>query len=130
MQKKSLAETHSQLALEWHPIKNGDLTPHDVTFGNCKRGVWWICPLVVQGNRRRFFVSYQVRKFCILIQYNTYLWYNFRKVFNMDLHEPTEEEKRRWWWKTFWMISAIIFGIAVLVGLLINLGIFIGMRIG
>ncbi len=38
-----LATTHPQLAEEWHPTKNGDLRPSDVTYGMAKR-VWWICP--------------------------------------------------------------------------------------
>jgi len=30
------------LAKEWHPTKNGNLTPRDVTPG-CEKKVWWIC---------------------------------------------------------------------------------------
>jgi hypothetical protein len=30
------------LAAQWHPVKNGDLTPEDVTPGSHKK-VWWIC---------------------------------------------------------------------------------------
>jgi len=40
--KKSLAETHPELAKQWHPTKNGDLTPYDVTKGMNKK-VWWKC---------------------------------------------------------------------------------------
>lgn len=39
----SLAETMPELAKEWHPIKNGDLTPNDITAGKFKP-VWWLCP--------------------------------------------------------------------------------------
>ncbi len=38
-----LATTHPKIAKEWHPIKNGNLTPKDVIAGS-KRKVWWICP--------------------------------------------------------------------------------------
>jgi len=31
-----------ELANEWHPTKNGDLTPYDVICGSTKK-VWWIC---------------------------------------------------------------------------------------
>ena len=41
--KKSLAETHPELAKQWHPTKNGDLTPEDVTAGSEKK-VWWFLP--------------------------------------------------------------------------------------
>jgi len=37
-----LATTHPQLASEWHPTKNGELTPEMVTFGQGKK-VWWQC---------------------------------------------------------------------------------------
>ena len=40
--KKSLAKIHPEIAKQWHPSKNGDLTPYDVTFGSDKR-VWWKC---------------------------------------------------------------------------------------
>ena len=30
------------IAKEWHPTKNGDLTPQDVTVGSNKK-VWWLC---------------------------------------------------------------------------------------
>ena len=42
MSKPSLSETHPELAKEWHPTKNGDLAPYDVTFG-AKKKVWWKC---------------------------------------------------------------------------------------
>ncbi|MBP5404002.1 MAG: zinc-ribbon domain-containing protein [Elusimicrobiaceae bacterium] len=37
-----LATTRPELAKEWHPTKNGDLTPYMVTAGSSKR-VWWKC---------------------------------------------------------------------------------------
>ena len=38
-----LATTHPDLAKEWHPTKNGDLTPQKVSKGQSKT-VWWVCP--------------------------------------------------------------------------------------
>ena len=38
----NLAVTGPELANEWHPTKNGSLTPLDVTPGSHKR-VWWVC---------------------------------------------------------------------------------------
>jgi len=37
-----LATINPELALEWHPVKNGDLTPYNVTARNT-RNVWWVC---------------------------------------------------------------------------------------
>jgi hypothetical protein len=38
----SLYYCNRKIAKEWHPTKNGTLTPHDVTSGSGKK-VWWKC---------------------------------------------------------------------------------------
>jgi len=38
----SLATKKPNLAQEWHPTKNGKLTPEDITSGSNKK-VWWLC---------------------------------------------------------------------------------------
>ena len=40
---KKLLSSYPHLVKEWHPTKNGDLTPNDFTHGT-KKKVWWICP--------------------------------------------------------------------------------------
>lgn len=40
--KNCLATKNPELAKEWHPTLNGDLTPYDVTFSSAKE-VWWQC---------------------------------------------------------------------------------------
>ena len=37
-----LAVTHPELAAEWHPTKNGALTPRKISYGY-DRKVWWLC---------------------------------------------------------------------------------------
>ena len=37
-----LSKKNPKLAREWHPKKNGKLTPNDVTKGS-KKIVWWMC---------------------------------------------------------------------------------------
>lgn len=37
-----LATLFPDIAKEWHPTKNGSLTPNDVTCGRGKK-VWWVC---------------------------------------------------------------------------------------
>jgi len=37
-----LATKNTELAKQWHPTKNGDLTPYDVTISSFKK-VWWQC---------------------------------------------------------------------------------------
>jgi hypothetical protein len=38
----SLAWSHPALASEWHPTRNGRLSPDDVTPGSSRK-VWWLC---------------------------------------------------------------------------------------
>ena len=38
-----LATTHPKLAKEWHPTKNGNLTPFDFTAGSSRQKIWWKC---------------------------------------------------------------------------------------
>jgi very-short-patch-repair endonuclease len=40
VESNSLATTNPELALEWHPTKNGELTAYDVSIGSSKI-VWW-----------------------------------------------------------------------------------------
>jgi hypothetical protein len=42
--KITLREARADLVEEWHPVKNGELTPDDVTYGS-RKNVWWICEL-------------------------------------------------------------------------------------
>ena len=39
---QSLLERDPVLAAQWHPIKNGDLKPENVTL-KTHRKVWWLC---------------------------------------------------------------------------------------
>jgi hypothetical protein len=39
---KSLADLNPDLAKQWHPTKNGDLTPFDVMTGSIHEA-WWKC---------------------------------------------------------------------------------------
>ena len=43
VQSNCLATLNPELAKEWHPTKNGELTPSDVIPGSYKK-VWWKCP--------------------------------------------------------------------------------------
>lgn len=41
-QRGSLLDNNPELAKQWHPTKNGDLKPNDITSGTDER-VWWQC---------------------------------------------------------------------------------------
>ncbi|WP_423798172.1 zinc-ribbon domain-containing protein [Neobacillus sp. SAB-20_R2A] len=42
MVNNCLAIKKGELCLEWHPIKNGELTPEKESYGSTQK-VWWIC---------------------------------------------------------------------------------------
>ena len=44
VKKHNLAERFPELAAEWHPTKNGELRPENVSYGNDDKA-WWICPV-------------------------------------------------------------------------------------
>ena len=52
-----LATTMPELAAEWHPTKNGDLLPKDVSAG-AERKVWWIC---AEGHEWQAYVGNRTR---------------------------------------------------------------------
>lgn len=41
--KNRLSITHPEIAFEWHPTKNKNQTPNDVSYGSDKKA-WWLCP--------------------------------------------------------------------------------------
>ena len=43
VKSNSLATLQPEISNEWHPTKNGELTPSDVVPGSSKK-VWWKCP--------------------------------------------------------------------------------------
>ena len=40
--ENSLASVNPELAKQWHPIKNGELSPLNISGGSAKK-VWWKC---------------------------------------------------------------------------------------
>ena len=54
--ENDLATNYPELARQWHPTKNGQLTPSDVVPGT-RRKVWWVCD---KGHEWRASVSARV----------------------------------------------------------------------
>ena len=57
----SLAFKYPELVEQWHPTKNGKLTPHDVSYGSRKK-VWWLCN--VCGQEWEESVQVKIRSIC------------------------------------------------------------------
>ena len=51
--KISLIEARPDLAMQWHPTRNGELTPADVTPGSTRK-VWWLLPYDDPETRAHF----------------------------------------------------------------------------
>ena len=54
----ALATRYPSVAQQWHPTKNGTLTPREVTFGTTRK-VWWKC---VSGHEWQTKVLERTRK--------------------------------------------------------------------
>ena len=55
-----MATTHPELAKEWHPTKNGDLMPENLTAGSDKK-IWWFKPYDDPNTGNHFDFEWQVR---------------------------------------------------------------------
>lgn len=60
-EKNCLANKYPNIAKEWHPTKNGKLTPQDVIAGTHKK-VWWKCSIcnyewLAQINSRKYLTN-------------------------------------------------------------------------
>ncbi|MFE4143889.1 zinc-ribbon domain-containing protein [Peribacillus sp. YIM B13472] len=102
----SLATIVPSLALQWHPTKNGTLSPNDVVYGSTKN-VWWQCE---RGHEWRAKVEYRYHKksgcpFCNL-EDNSLLtkqpflckeWHPSRN-FNLTPAKVTQSSQRKVWW--------------------------------
>lgn len=58
--KNNLRMTNPDIANEWHPTKNGDLTPEMVTSGS-SRIVWWMKPYTDPRTGKYFEFEWQAR---------------------------------------------------------------------
>lgn len=55
-----LATVNPEIAKEWHPTKNGELTPYDV-LPSSHRKVWWLCPY---GHEYKTFIYARQKSGC------------------------------------------------------------------
>lgn len=58
LEHHSLADKYPQVAKEWHPTKNGKLTPKMFSPATSKK-VWWLCP---QGHSYRAAISERTKR--------------------------------------------------------------------
>jgi hypothetical protein len=105
-----LATTHTQLAAEWHPSKNGNNTPQQITFGS-KKKIWW---LGVCGHEWEMALSERTNKgagchYCsghrVLRGFNDFAsqspdlvpqWHPTKNSFLP--HEVSKKNKKKAWW--------------------------------
>ena len=86
-----LGTTHPKLAEQWHPTKNGDLTPQKVTHGNSQK-VWWYYPYDDPNTGKHFDFEWQSvistraserwnnEYVCPFLTDNSQVWYGFNDV--------------------------------------------------
>lgn len=108
----SLAVKEPEVAKEWHPTLNEDLTPYDVTCGLAKK-VWWLCTgcessydsSIIQraGGRKRgcpFCSGSRVNKTNSLASLNPILASEWHPVLNGEVtpENVTSRSNKKVWW--------------------------------
>lgn len=112
----SLADLFPSIANEWHPTKNGDLTPKDVTPGSNKK-VWWKCSKC--GNEWEAIIKTRTKGYgCKRCSYekrtitttkkrgNIFDFYpelleqwDYEKNVGIDIKTIAPTSKKEYWWK-------------------------------
>jgi len=109
---QSLADVNPNLAKQWHPTKNGDITPHDVSVGSQVKA-WWKCPkgedhewdAVIADRHQRagcaICSNYKVVKSNCLATLDPKLASEWHPTKNKDLtpEDVHPGSSRRVWWK-------------------------------
>jgi hypothetical protein len=106
-----LATVDPELAAQWHPTKNGALTPQDVKTGS-KKKVWWICSLLHEWaaeiyERARGYGCAICSGHRILVGFNDFATVNPElaaqwhptKNETLTAQEVTYSSGRKVWWK-------------------------------
>jgi hypothetical protein len=110
--RKSLAETHPEVAKEWHPSLNGDLTASEVTPGS-KTKVWWKCDKGEDHEWKSTIAHRSNGRDCPICSGNKVVLSNCLATTNPDLAEQwhlskngnltpfdiTEHSGKKAWWK-------------------------------
>lgn len=86
----NLAETHPELAAQWHPTLNGSLKPTDVTAGASSKSPFWICDL---GHTWKAVIPNRAKGSGCPYCSNQAVWLGFN-----DLESQSPEIARDWDW--------------------------------
>jgi hypothetical protein len=107
-QSNSLSNQRPDLASEWHPTLNGDLTPHQVTPGSGKN-IWWICKKGHVWQRPPYYRTKHPCPYCVhekvTSEYNLAFCYpGIAKEFHPDKNGPKKPQEfmprtstKLWW---------------------------------
>ncbi|WP_099188370.1 zinc-ribbon domain-containing protein [Tepidibacter mesophilus] len=106
---KSLTKVNPRLAKEWHPTKNKELTPSDVSIGSGKK-VWWKCDkhewqaTVLNrsnGNKCPYCSGKKASKDNSLAKVNPKLvkQWHFDKNKNINPNDVLPNSRKKVWWK-------------------------------
>ncbi|MEI8366133.1 MAG: zinc-ribbon domain-containing protein, partial [Parachlamydiaceae bacterium] len=106
-----LRTTHPELTKQWHPTKNGNLTPDTIIHGSNKK-VWWFCEqgheweaIVANRSRRQdacpFCSGKKASKDYCLANVNPVLVKEWHPIKNgsMTAYDVTPSSHKRVWWK-------------------------------
>ena len=111
-----LATKNPSLVKQWHPTKNGKVTPYDVTCGSSNK-VWWICPVCKKVFKAKVYDRVSKAKGCnseicrkkriLKNNYDTILSYShpdiakewdYKRNYPLTPDVVYETSKNRVWW--------------------------------
>ncbi|WP_026499256.1 zinc-ribbon domain-containing protein [Butyrivibrio sp. WCD2001] len=119
--KNDLATTNPTLACEWHPVKNGNMNPTDVTAGSGKK-VWWLLSYDDPSTGKHFDFEWEASisdrnsgSGCPFLASNPRVWrgfndlatvdpalaleWNYEKNYPLTPCDITSGSSKRVWWK-------------------------------
>ena len=112
VKRNNFAEKRPDIAKQWHPAKNGTITPYDVSCGTAKH-FWWVCE---KGHEWQSSVANRVKDnlgcpYCgnqkVLVGYNDFLTqfpeiakeWNYEKNVGLSPENFVSGSGKKVWWK-------------------------------
>jgi len=110
--KKSLAETHPEVAKQWHPTKNGNLTPFEFSKGSHQK-IWWKCDVAkdhiwespiysrTNGHNCPYCAGQKVASSNSIVNTHPHIidMWHWKKNNNIDPLNFSKGSEKKVWWK-------------------------------
>ena len=88
LKNNSLQEKYPDIATEWHPMKNGEITP-SMVYAHSQDIFWWICPHCGYEYEKRVgcIFAYSASKIVVYTTYFSVLYRLIKQARFSNLHD-------------------------------------------